>query len=258
MRRYCQRAKISGDTPLTIELLDLEGKLAGPSRIRFIVEGHELSQTQGVIAPLDLVAAFGSIDADIAAVSKDAQSVALGAGGGGSRADRAGTDHGRARRSEELCAESRDGRGRTVGVRHQIRGRVQGPSWSIAPRTDDCGEPPDRTCAGQDGRDGRRRAEVAHRKSGRQSLGMYNEEVGTWLAGKGESLWDKGGVHYVVGGVAYAGAFLVAFVDAAEQVASMGYHDTATAEAQAYEPARQRVLPRDPARHHSLVEWREW
>jgi hypothetical protein len=67
-----------------------------------------------------------------------------------------------------------------------------------------------------------------------KSLGMYNEQAGTWLAGAYESETDKGGIHYVSGGAAIVGAFLVAFVDATEKVASLGYHDTATAVAQAY------------------------
>jgi hypothetical protein len=78
MRRYCQRLSISLDAPLTVELLDPDGTAAGPSRLRFRLAGHELGATQGVIAPPDLVAAFGPIDADIASVSSEAETVALG------------------------------------------------------------------------------------------------------------------------------------------------------------------------------------
>ena len=67
-----------------------------------------------------------------------------------------------------------------------------------------------------------------------ESLGMMNERAGVWLAGAASSQWDKGGLHYVSGGLAYAGAFGMAFLDAAEKVASMGYHDAATAVSQAY------------------------
>ena len=67
-----------------------------------------------------------------------------------------------------------------------------------------------------------------------KSLGMYNEQAGTYLAGVYESETDKGGIHYVSGGAAIVGAFLVAFVDSGEKLISFGYHDTATAVAEAY------------------------
>ena len=68
-----------------------------------------------------------------------------------------------------------------------------------------------------------------------KSLGMLNEEAGTWLAGKGIEQFDKGGVHYISGGAAFVGAFIVAFVDLGEKLITFGYHDAATAVAQAYE-----------------------
>ncbi|MBK7616988.1 MAG: DUF4157 domain-containing protein [Burkholderiales bacterium] len=67
-----------------------------------------------------------------------------------------------------------------------------------------------------------------------ESLGMMNERAGTWLAGAGSEQWDKGGLHYVPGALAFVGAFGVAFVDAGEKLASMGFHDAATAVSQAY------------------------
>lgn len=67
-----------------------------------------------------------------------------------------------------------------------------------------------------------------------ESLGMMNERAGTWLAGAGLAQWDKGGLHYVPGALAFVGAFGVAFVDAGEKLASMGFHDAATAVSQAY------------------------
>jgi uncharacterized protein DUF4157 len=67
-----------------------------------------------------------------------------------------------------------------------------------------------------------------------ESLGMMNERVGTQLAGTGSEQWDKGGWHYATGGLAYAGAFGMAFLDAGEKVLSFGFHDAATAVSQAY------------------------
>ncbi|XHS77633.1 DUF4157 domain-containing protein [Burkholderiaceae bacterium UC74_6] len=67
-----------------------------------------------------------------------------------------------------------------------------------------------------------------------ESLGMMNESAGVWLAGAGESQWDKGGWHYVPGALAYIGSFGVAVVDSAEKLSSLGYHDAATAVSQAY------------------------
>jgi hypothetical protein len=67
-----------------------------------------------------------------------------------------------------------------------------------------------------------------------ESLGMMNERYGTWMAGAAGEQWDKGGLHYVPGALAYVGTFGIAFVDAAEKVASLGFHDAATAVSQAY------------------------
>lgn len=67
-----------------------------------------------------------------------------------------------------------------------------------------------------------------------KSLGMWNEEKGTWLAGKGIEHWEKGGWYYLSGGAAFAGAFGIAFLEAGEQQITFGFHDTATAVSQAY------------------------
>ena len=67
-----------------------------------------------------------------------------------------------------------------------------------------------------------------------KSLGMWNEEQGTRLAGKGLEQFEKGGFHYLAGGAAFTGAFVVAFADAGEKMFSFGVHDTATAVSQAY------------------------
>lgn len=68
-----------------------------------------------------------------------------------------------------------------------------------------------------------------------ESLGMMNERVGTEQAGEAREDWDKGGVrNRAAAAVHIAGAAAVATLDAAEKIASMGFHDAATAVAQAY------------------------
>lgn len=67
-----------------------------------------------------------------------------------------------------------------------------------------------------------------------ESLGMWNERHGTALAGTGLRRAERGGLHYVVAAVAYAAAAGVAVLEAAEQLASFGFHETATAVSQAY------------------------
>jgi hypothetical protein len=67
-----------------------------------------------------------------------------------------------------------------------------------------------------------------------ESLGMWNEEVGTELAGTATKHWERGGWYYVSGGAAYFATALVATVDAAEQLLTFGFHEAATAVSQAY------------------------
>jgi Domain of unknown function (DUF4157) len=67
-----------------------------------------------------------------------------------------------------------------------------------------------------------------------ESLGMWNERQGAWLAGAGARQWEKGGGHTLLSGLAYTGAGVVALVEAVEQVLSFGFHDAATAVSQAY------------------------
>jgi Domain of unknown function (DUF4157) len=67
-----------------------------------------------------------------------------------------------------------------------------------------------------------------------ESLGMMNERHGTALAGSAERSWDRGGWYYIPGAGAYFLTAVVATVDAAETVASFGYHDASTQVAQAY------------------------
>lgn len=67
-----------------------------------------------------------------------------------------------------------------------------------------------------------------------KSLGMWNEEVGTELAGLGLSDYDKGGIYYVSGTILMADALGIAFLDAAESLLTFGFHETATAVSQAY------------------------
>lgn len=67
-----------------------------------------------------------------------------------------------------------------------------------------------------------------------ESLEQTNERAGTYLAGVGEKHWDKGGWYYLSGAGAYVAAYGVAFIDAAESMASIGVHETATAVSVAY------------------------
>jgi hypothetical protein len=74
-----------------------------------------------------------------------------------------------------------------------------------------------------------------------ESLEMWNERLGTWLAGagareweKGVREWEKGGWHTLSSAAAYTGAGAVAVVEGAERLLSFGFHDAATAVSQAY------------------------
>jgi hypothetical protein len=67
-----------------------------------------------------------------------------------------------------------------------------------------------------------------------ESLEMTNERVGTDMAGVATRHWDKGGWYYLSGAGAYFLTAGVAVVEAAETVASFGFHGVATAVAKAY------------------------
>lgn len=67
-----------------------------------------------------------------------------------------------------------------------------------------------------------------------QSLGMWNEEQGTWLAGQGLKNWEKGGWNRVTAVGAFIGLGGVAVLDAGETMLSFGFHEAATAVSQAY------------------------
>lgn len=67
-----------------------------------------------------------------------------------------------------------------------------------------------------------------------ESLEMTNERAGTYTAGVATRHWDKGGWYYFSGAGAYLLTAGVAVVEAAETVASFGFHGTATAVAKAY------------------------
>ena len=68
-----------------------------------------------------------------------------------------------------------------------------------------------------------------------ESLEMTNERAGTHMAGVATRHWAKGGWYYVSGAGAYFLTAGVAVVEAAETVASFGFHGVATAVAKAYE-----------------------
>lgn len=67
-----------------------------------------------------------------------------------------------------------------------------------------------------------------------ESLGMWNERQGVAAAGWAERQWDKGGAHYISGFFGYAGSYGLAFLNTAESVASVGFHEAANAVATAY------------------------
>lgn len=238
MRQYFARLKLSLKDPVTIDLIDPEGKTNAPSGLRFSVQGHAITEMQGIISPPDLTKAFGSIETEIKAVSNDAQTVALGA---------------------QLMVELEDVEPRVKTLSadvplnpkkhalNEVKG-VQGRLVFDQKYVDTFGKrtgpvPPETKGIAA------RYAELLkmmgtavafaqkwHTENpAGESLGMKNERWGTDLAGAGLNQWDKGGAHYVLGGLAFAGAFVVAFVDAGERVFSFGYHDTATAVSQAYE-----------------------
>jgi hypothetical protein len=73
-----------------------------------------------------------------------------------------------------------------------------------------------------------------------QSLGMWNEEQGTRLAGTALRRWDRAGWHRVVAAGAMIGAGGVALLDASEQLLSFGFHEAATAVSTAYARGERR------------------
>ena len=67
-----------------------------------------------------------------------------------------------------------------------------------------------------------------------ESLGMWNQRQWNSLTQTGTEQWQKGGWHVAGSAGAYAGAGGVAFLEGAEWLLSFGFHDAATAVAQAY------------------------
>ena len=237
MRRYFARVELSRFDTCRIELVDPEGKTPGPSRLRFVVKEKTVPDTKGKIAPPDLAVAFGPIEPDVESVTKDADHVALGA---------------------QLILELEDVEGlvtkTAAGVSVDAGNYALNYVRSLAQRlqfdlkhVETYGKhkgPELQELAGVEGRYKKllEVAEATHAKAYKfweanqvgESLGMMNERWGTSLVRTAENEMDEGGVGYVTGGLAYGGAFVVAFVDAAEKILSMGFHDAATAIGTAY------------------------
>jgi hypothetical protein len=237
MRRYFARLGLSLSDPVQIELIDPEWKKGGPSRLLFSVNSQPLVETGGMIAPPDLTLTFGSIEPEILAVSDDADTVALAAQ--------------LVLELEEvvplatkLIADA------TLNPADHALNEVRGMSqrlhhdWTFVEAFAKRNKPPLTQIAGLEAGYKKLLEEIGpavdsatawHEANPMgESLGMFNERIGTSLAGTGAEEWEEGGGHYVLGGLAYAGSFLMAFVDAGEKVLSLGFHDAATAVGEAY------------------------
>lgn len=87
-----------------------------------------------------------------------------------------------------------------------------------------------------------------------ESIGMWDERQGTWLAGKYLENWEKGGWNYAAGAADLVGAAGIAAFEGVAQGLSFGFHDAATAVSLAY--ARGDISWNEGERILSSAAWR--
>ena len=232
VRRFVAGLPITLRSRVTIRLADPLGALGGPNHLEYSIDGTSVGQTDGLIDPANLDSTYGpALDDVVQGVAQQAYKVALGTAllgevtalgtavaGVRSRMDRDAGD--------VALNEIRGLSQRIAADRGYLREMSEISGWA-PPGSEDVGsqiDPLAETVATM------LEEMQAYREANDpgRALGESNESAGTWLAGKAEKNWDEGGVGgTVVGGLAYAGAFAVAFVDAGESVLSFGLHETA-------------------------------
>ena len=241
MRRYLGHLAgvgVSLDSDVTISVLDPEGRAGGPSALEYTVEGSVVENVEGLIGPPELDDVFGGMEDVIGAVHADISKVALAAAlvdeleAVTRLVDRL-TSQVEGSPEDVVLVEVRGAASRLRMDQGMVTEYLELPGPALAGASGVETDFDDLTIRIADA------LEVAvawHEENDLgQSLGQQNAEAEAWYSEVAEESWSEGGFGYVVGGLAYGGEATIMFVDFAESLLSMGFHETANEVARAWQ-----------------------
>lgn len=232
MRRFVGRLPVTRDTDVTIAVADPLGLAGGPNHLEYTLGDTRVGQTDGVVDPVDLDETFGPLLEEIVQeVGREAYKVALAtallkeipalATAVQAMRGRMDADPGDVALTEIRGLTTR------IGVDRRYLAEVEELAGWVPAEIETVGERLD-TQAGTVAEMLDEMAAYRRANDPGLALGEYNEKAGTWFAGAALENWEEGGVGgTVVAGLAMGGALIVAFVDAAESLLAMGFHETA-------------------------------
>lgn len=229
MRRFIARNGLSAAASMVeISLVDPEGKVAGPSQLKFLLSGIVVPTTLGQITPADLKQALKSysLDQAIASVTEDAKNVALAVTlvqeydeckpEVAARVKRQATNPKQESPGKLRALASRLSADKSAAVNLKRGGGYVAPEAADLPsQFDALLKEINVSIAAQD------KWLAEHHTP--PSDAEVQEEVGSWLVGQGSKQWEKGGARKVLGGLAYTGAVVVSVIDGLENLLSFGY-----------------------------------
>lgn len=241
MRRYLGHLSglgVSLDSDVTISVVDPEGRAGGPSTLEYTVEGTVVENVEGLIGPPELDDVFGGMEDVVQAVHADVTKVALAAAlvdeleAVTRLVDRL-TSQVEGSPEEVVLAEVRGAASRLRMDQGMVSEYLEMPGPALAGAS---GVETDFDDLAVRIADALEAALVWHEENDLgQSLGQQNAEAEAWWSEIAEESWSEGGFGYVVGGLAYGGEATVIFVDFAESLLSMGFHETANEVAAAWQ-----------------------
>lgn len=241
MRRYLGHlggVGVSLDSDVTISVLDPEGRAGGPSALEYTVEGTVVENVEGLIGPPELDDVFGGMEDVILAVHADVSKVALAAAlvdeleAVTRLVDRL-TSQVEGSPEDVVLAEVRGAASRLRMDQGMVTEYLEMPGPELAGAS---GVETDFDDLATRIADALEVAVAWHEENDLgQSLGQQNAEAEAWYSEVAEENWSEGGFGYVVGGLAYGGEATIMFVDFAESLLSMGFHETANEVARAWQ-----------------------